>query len=41
MDAQQLPRLSRADLTRLTTPPILPNLTKIPLFLGLMVVAGD
>jgi fatty acid desaturase len=40
MDAQQLQRLSRADLTRLTTPRILPNLTKIPLFLGLMVVAG-
>ena len=40
MDAQQLPRLSRADLTRLTTLRVLPNLTKIPLFLGLMVVAG-
>ena len=40
MDAQELPRLSRADLTRLTTTRILPNLTKIPLFLGLMVVAG-
>ena len=40
MDAQQLPRLSRADLTRLTTLRILPNLTKIPLFLALMVVAG-
>jgi len=40
MAAQQLPRLSRADLTRLTTPRILPNLIKIPLYLGLMIGAG-
>ena len=35
-----LPRLSRADMLRLTTVRNLPNLTKIPLFLGLMVAAG-
>jgi hypothetical protein len=35
-----LPRLSRADMLRLTTVRNLPNLTKIPLFLGLMATAG-
>ena len=35
-----LPRLNRADMLRLITVRNLPNLTKIPLFLGLMVAAG-